>query len=99
MALKSSGFCAVLVGTYAGAMPSVLNVSAYLFTRIAEPAALRVALRDRALSAGLRGTIVLAEEGINLFLAGDPQSTRDFIEELRTHAAFAALTAQESWST
>ena len=50
-------------------MASVLNVSAYLFTRIDDPHALRETLRERAQDAGLKGTVILAEEGINLFLA------------------------------
>lgn len=79
-------------------MPAVLNVSAYLFTHIADPAALRPVLRDRAVTAGLKGTILLAEEGINLFLAGDPDAVRGFLENLRTERRFADLSAKESWS-
>ncbi|WP_194396113.1 sulfurtransferase [Microbacterium atlanticum] len=79
-------------------MASVLNTSAYLFTRIAEPGALRPALRDRAVAAGLRGTILLAEEGINLFLAGDPGDVRDFVGHLRADPRFARLGVKESWS-
>ncbi len=79
-------------------MASVLNVSAYLFTRIADPATLRTTLRDRALAVGLKGTILLAEEGINLFLAGDPDAVRAYIAELRTDPRFAELGTKESWS-
>lgn len=79
-------------------MPAVLNVSAYLFTHIADPAALRPVLRDRAVTAGLKGTILMAEEGINLFLAGDPDAVRGFLENLRTERRFADLSAKESWS-
>lgn len=79
-------------------MASVLNVSAYLFTRIDDPAALRVVLRERAGAAGLRGTILLAEEGINLFLAGTPTAVRGFVDALRADARFAALQTKESWS-
>jgi len=79
-------------------MASVLNVSAYLFTRIDDPSDLRGVLRDRAAAAGLRGTILLAEEGINLFLAGDPGAVRAFIDALRADQRFAALTTKESWS-
>ncbi|WP_150951355.1 sulfurtransferase [Microbacterium testaceum] len=79
-------------------MASVLNVSAYLFTRIDDPAALRVALRERATAAGLRGTILLAEEGINLFLAGNAPAVRGFIDELRADRRFTALQTKESWS-
>ena len=83
---------------YAGPMPSVLNVSAYLFTRIDDPQSLRTVLRDRAMSAGLKGTILLAEEGINLFLAGATEPLRGFVDELRRDARFAALRTKESWS-
>lgn len=79
-------------------MSHVLNVSAYLFTKIVDPAALRPVLRDRALAAGLRGTILLAEEGVNLFLAGESDAVRGFLDDLRTDERFAALTAKESWS-
>lgn len=79
-------------------MASVLNVSAYLFTFIAEPAVLRETLLDRADAARLRGTVLLAEEGINLFLAGDADAVRGFIADLRADGRFAALTTKESWS-
>ncbi len=77
---------------------SVLNISAYLFTAIDDPARLRPVLRERAVSAGLKGTILLAEEGINLFLAGDADAVRGFIDDLREDPKFAALTTKESWS-
>ncbi|MET0297035.1 MAG: sulfurtransferase [Microbacterium sp.] len=79
-------------------MASVLNVSAYLFTRIDDPAALRADLRRRALEAGIKGTILLAEEGINLFLAGDAAAVRGVIAAIRDDARFASLTTKESWS-
>ena len=79
-------------------MPSVLNVSAYLFTRIDDRETLRPLLRERADAAGLKGTIILAAEGINLFLAGDAAAVRGFVAELRADPRFAALTPKESWS-
>ncbi|MCR2817543.1 sulfurtransferase [Microbacterium sp. zg.Y1090] len=79
-------------------MPAVLNVSAYLFTRLEDPAALRPVLRERALAAGLKGTILLAEEGINLFLAGEADGVRGFVDDLRADTRLAALTTKESWS-
>ena len=45
-----------------------------------------------------RAPILLAEEGINLFLAGDPDAVRSFIDELRADPRFEALTTKESWS-
>lgn len=79
-------------------MASVLNISAYLFTRLDDADALRPALRDRARTAGIMGTILLAEEGINLFLAGDADAVRGFVEALREDGRFAALATKESWS-
>ncbi|MFB8385694.1 sulfurtransferase [Microbacterium sp. NPDC055910] len=79
-------------------MASVLNISAYLFTRIDDATALRAPLRERAVAAGLAGTILLAEEGINLFLAGDADAVRGFVADLRADERFAALTTKESWS-
>ena len=79
-------------------MPEVLHVSAYLFTQLMDAAQLRHDLRERAVAAGLKGTIILAEEGVNLFLAGDADAVRGFLDDLRTDARFAALTAKESWS-
>ncbi len=78
---------------------SVLNISAYLFTRIDDPHALREALRARAVDAGLKGTVILAEEGINLFLAGAPESVRGFVADLGADERFAGLTTKESWSS
>jgi UPF0176 protein len=77
---------------------SVLNISAYLFTRIADAPELKPVLRERALAAGLKGTILLAEEGINLFLAGEADAVRDFIDQLRADPRFASLSTKESWS-
>ena len=79
-------------------MNSVLNISAYRFVAIADPAALQGDLRERAQSLGLKGTILLAHEGINLFLAGAPDAVRSFLSHLRGDARFAALEAKESWS-
>ena len=73
-------------------MNSVLNVSAYRFFPVADPHALRQALLQRARSLELKGTILLATEGINLFLAGAPDAVRGFVSALQ-------LEARESWST
>jgi UPF0176 protein len=79
-------------------VPSVLNVSGYLFTAIGDSTRLRPVLRERAEAAGLKGTIVLAEEGINLVLAGEADEVRGFLDQLRADARFTALTTKESWS-
>lgn len=77
---------------------AVLNVSSYRFVALDELEALRETLRLRALDAGLKGTVLLAPEGINLFLAGAPEALRDWLAALRADPRFAGLDAKESWS-
>jgi UPF0176 protein len=80
-------------------MPTFLNIAAYRFVQLADLPALRERLLAQAAHLQLRGTILLAEEGINLFLAGEPASVREFLASLRQHAALAGLEAKESWSS
>jgi UPF0176 protein len=77
---------------------SVLNISAYRFVPIDDPHALRSVLARGASASGLLGTILLAGEGINLFLAGEASAVRAFLQELRRDPRFAGLEAKESWS-
>jgi UPF0176 protein len=77
---------------------SVLNISAYRFVPLEDTQALRTRLLGDARALGLLGTILLAGEGINLFLAGRPGPVRDFLERLRLDPRFHALAATESWS-
>ena len=79
-------------------MERVLNISAYLFTPLDDREPLRESLLNRCAEADLRGTILLAPEGINMFLAGDAERLRGFLEELRADHRFAPLEAKESWS-
>ena len=79
-------------------MDPVLNISAYLFTRIDDREVLRPQLFERAQAAGLMGSVLLAEEGINMFLAGEAAPLRAFLAELRSDPRFAALQAKDSWS-
>ena len=46
----------------------------------------------------LKGTILLAEEGINLFLAGLAPAVHDFVAQLRQDPRLADLSPKESWS-
>ena len=79
-------------------MPPILNIAAYLFTAIDDPQALRAALLARATERQLRGTVLLAPEGINLFVAGLASDVHGWVDELRGDARFAALQTKESWS-
>ncbi len=64
-------------------MPSILNISAYLFTPLPDANALRETLQRRALGLQLKGTILLAHEGINMFLAGTAEDVRSFVAQLQ----------------
>jgi len=77
---------------------SVLNISAYRFVALDAPQSLREDLLQRAGSLGLLGTILLAPEGINLFLAGAQEAVRDFLARLAADPRFADLPVKESWS-
>ncbi|WP_198970382.1 sulfurtransferase [Xylophilus sp. ASV27] len=79
-------------------MNTILNISAYLFVPLSDPAALQPLLLERAVARGLKGTILLAGEGINLFLAGPPEAVRGFVDLLRQDPRFAPLAPKESWS-
>ena len=79
-------------------MNDILNISTYKFVPLADTTALRDTLAARALSLNLKGTILLAEEGINLFLAGPVQDVRSFISQLQADARFADIAPKESWS-
>jgi len=77
---------------------SILNISAYKFVSLSDTARWRASIRSQAQALGLKGTVLLAEEGINLFVAGPPGSTRAFLAWLMAHAPFGDLPIKESWS-
>lgn len=77
---------------------SILNISCYLFVSLPDTAALRDRLHARAEALGLKGTVLVAEEGINLFLAGTADAVRAWVGEVRADPRFAELTPKESWS-
>ena len=79
-------------------MQPILNISAYKFVPLADAPALRDPLHARATALALKGTILLAEEGINLFLAGTEAAVRSFVAELRQDVRLQDLAPKESWS-
>lgn len=79
-------------------MNRVLNISAYKFVPLPDTQPLRATLHGWARAAGLKGTILLAEEGINLFLAGGESDVRGFVQTLRQDSRFSDLAPKESWS-
>jgi len=79
-------------------MSRILNIATYRFVAIDDPAAVKASLLPSARALGLRGTILLAPEGINLFLAGAETAVRSFMALLDDDRRFAGLDIKESWS-
>ncbi|MFC6841576.1 sulfurtransferase [Xanthomonas theicola] len=77
----------------------IANTAAYHFVAIADPDALAARLQARAQAGALRGTLLVAGEGINLFLAGAPAAIDDFYAQLRADPRFAGLRVKTSAST
>ena len=77
---------------------SVLNISAYKFVALHDIQTLREVLLAQSLGLQLKGTVLLAQEGINLFLAGPAPAVRDFVAQLQQDLRFADLATKESWS-
>ncbi|VVD63487.1 rhodanese superfamily protein [Pandoraea eparura] len=77
---------------------SIVNIAAYKFVTLDDIATLRPALQATCQALDLKGTILLAPEGINLFLAGGREAIDAFLAELRADARFADLAVKESLS-
>ena len=81
---------------------SIVNLAAYKFVTIEATEAWRPHLAERCEALALRGTILLAPEGINLFVAGPRAAADAFIDYLRHdplfEGKFADLQFKESLS-
>jgi len=77
---------------------TVLNVSGYCFAPVADPQGLRELLHAQAAARSLKGTILLAPEGINLFLAGSPAAVDEFLAVIRAQPGFGGFEAKRSVS-
>jgi len=75
-----------------------LNLSAYRFVALPDAAALREQIHASAVALEVKGTVLLAEEGINLFVAGHSALVRAWLDRLRNDPRLADLDAKESWS-
>jgi UPF0176 protein len=69
----------------------ITNIAAYLFVRIVDPPALIAQLKPLCERLELKGTILVAPEGINLFLAASQSNIDIFLTELRSDTRFAPL--------
>ena len=76
----------------------ILNIAAYRFVPLADLPNWRDRLFDVAQAQALKGTVLLAEEGINLVLAGAAEGVNHWLTQLCSDAAFAGMAVKRSWS-
>ena len=81
---------------HSAASQVIVNISCYKFVELDQLPERKTAIRRRAVELNLKGTVLLSQEGINLFVAGPQQSVRDFVEFLREDSAFCDLQPKES---
>lgn len=76
----------------------IVNISAYKFVTLDDRETLRPALLAECQARELKGTVLLAPEGINIFLAGSREAIDGIVAWLRADARFADLAPKESLS-
>lgn len=75
-----------------------LTAAFYKFVELADFAALKLPLFERCQKAQIKGTILLAEEGINGTIAGEPDRVRALLAWLRSDARLADLVHKEAYA-
>ncbi len=78
--------------------PDVLNIAAYRFVALDDLPALRRRLENVCKAEGLRGTVLLAAEGINLAVAGSAAGIAALGAALDADHRLAGLGFKQSWS-
>jgi UPF0176 protein len=79
-------------------MNTILNIAAYKFVSLDNLSEQCDHFKSRCTALQLKGTILLAPEGINLFLAGSPADIVAFKSELHDDPAFADMQFKDSFS-
>jgi len=76
----------------------ILNIAAYRFVAIHDVCTIVDRVRAAAERNDLRGTVLVAPEGVNLFLAGMPAKVESFLVALCADARFSDIEIKRSWS-
>ena len=71
------------------AIPKILLY--YVFTPLADPAAIRLWQRDLCESLGLRGRILISKDGLNGTVGGDLPALKRYVRKTRQYAPFAGI--------
>jgi len=74
----------------------VLNIAAYKFVALTDLKAKRAQLLEQCKAWGLKGSILLSPEGINLFVAGETERVQQLLDELRSWPELSNLAAKIS---
>lgn len=75
-----------------------MNIAGYRFVDLNDRDELQAMLRSLCLDLGLKGTVLLAPEGINFFIAGTPASISEFTGVLEKDARFADIPLKVSYT-
>lgn len=75
-----------------------VNITGYQFVTLTDLEKIKYQLQGQCQRLLIKGTILLAKEGINLMLAGTRDSINAFIQLIRQLPAFADLTFKENFS-
>lgn len=75
-----------------------LNLAAYRFVHVDQPAELAERMRAWAEDGSLLGSVLVAGEGVNIFLAGQDEAVQAFLAELREDARFRDMPVKFSHS-
>ena len=76
----------------------IINLAAYKFIHLTELLTLQKTLKEECLSIGIKGTILISEEGINFCVAGTPDAVTRFKALLATDVRLADIVFKESLS-
>jgi UPF0176 protein len=75
-----------------------LNLAGYLFADLTELPQLRQLLHAAGVRLHLTGTVLIAPEGINLFVCAPEMAARQWLSLLRAESRLRTLECKESWS-
>ena len=76
----------------------IVNISAYKFVTLEDTADMRARFLQKCTDLGLKGTILLSPEGINMFLAGSREAIDGYMDWMHADPRLADIVAKESFS-
>ena len=77
---------------------AIVNIAAYRFVEIADPPTVAAWLLDVCVAAALKGSVLVAPEGLNLFLAGSRAAVAGALARIGEDARFSGLSFKASSS-